>query len=258
MPTRPEPPAPLIPAGGFGGLDGCRAGWVLATILPPGRGRSGRSGRSSAGTTRGQATGGPGPPALVDVRIIATFAEAVALVHDATLATLAVDMPVGLPAAGARPADQDARRRLGPRRSSVFPTPVRATLGAHDYPEALARSRAVDGRGLSKQAFNLLGKIAEVDEAMTPELQARVVECHPEVGFARLAGAPLTTTKHSPSGRAERAALLAPRLRGVDGRPVAELAEARGPRGPARRRPRRPRGGPHRSAPGPGRGRAPR
>jgi predicted RNase H-like nuclease len=121
-------------------------------------------------------------------------------------------MPIGLPDAGPRPADGAARRRLGPRRSSVFPTPLRAVLAATDYPDALARSRAVDGRGLSKQAYNLLPRIAEVDAAMTPGLQDRVFECHPETCFARLAGRPLTTVKRDAAGRAERSELLAPVL----------------------------------------------
>jgi predicted RNase H-like nuclease len=105
--------------------------------------------------------------------------------------------------------------RLGPRRSSVFPTPVRAALTAEDYPEALARSRAVDGRGLSKQAFNLLPAIAEVDAAITPELQDHVIECHPETVFARLNGGPVSTRKHDAAGIADRRRLLDPWL--VDG-----------------------------------------
>ena len=200
----------------YGGLDGCRAGWVLASLT----------------AEPGAIDGAPGPGLRVEIRLLASFAEAVALVRDATLVSLAVDMPIGLPGAGPRPADQAARRRLGPRRSSVFPTPVRATLGARDYPEALARSRAVDGRGLSKQAFNLLPKIAEVDAAMTPELQDRIVECHPEVGFARLAGRPLATTKHHPAGLA-RAGRPAGRhdRRGPTGGPSPSVA-ATAPREP--------------------------
>ena len=204
MPPRTDRP------GDFGGLDGCRAGWVLASILAPG------GDRGPAPTSRSR----------VEVGVVSSFAEAIARIHDRSLAALAVDMPIGLPESGARAADQAARQRLGPRRSSVFPTPLRAVLDATDYPDALARSRAIHGRGLSKQAFNLLPKIIEVDAAMTPALQAQVVECHPEVAFARLAGGPLATTKHAPVGRAQRAALLDPLLIGVDGSTIAELAAA--------------------------------
>ena len=175
-----------------GGLDGCRTGWVLATAA------AANDGRVVAGTA--------------SVRVIATFGDAVALVLDGTLAALGVDMPIGLPDAGPRAADRAARARLGPRRSSVFPTPCRAVLGAADYPDALARSRAASGKGLSKQAFNLLAKIAEVDAAMTSALQDRIFECHPETAFAHLAGQPITTTKRQADGRIERHALLRPEL----------------------------------------------
>ncbi len=86
-------------------------------------------------------------------------------------------------------------------------TPARARHA--DHAEALRRSRAIDGRGISIQAFNLLAKIAEVDAAIDPELTDAVVEAHPESAFAELAGAPLPTTKRTAEGRAQRLALLA-------------------------------------------------
>ena len=80
----------------------------------------------------------------------------------------AIDIPIGLPESGPRPADVEARRRVGPRRNSVFPAPARAVLGATTYGEACARSRQVGGKAISKQLFNILGKIAEVDALVTP------------------------------------------------------------------------------------------
>jgi predicted RNase H-like nuclease len=151
------------------GVDGCRGGWVVAT----------------------------------DDRLFVArnIHEVLAL----DVAVIAIDMPIGLPDAGPRACDVVARRRLGPRRSSVFATPVRATLAATDYPDALARHRAADGRGLSKQAYNLLPKIREVDaHAADPRLH----ESHPELAFARLLGHPAAHAKRSPSGRAERLAAL--------------------------------------------------
>ncbi len=184
------------------GLDGCRAGWVLASA-------SASPHRAGADTTTRLEQ--------VEVRVLSSFAEALALVLDGSIAAMGVDMPIGLPDRGPRAADQAARRRLGPRRSSVFPTPVRAALHSADYPDALARSRAVDGRGLSIQAYNLLSSMAEIDEVMTPALQDRVFECHPETTFARLAGGPLPVNKHSSEGLELRRALLDPWLAdGID------------------------------------------
>ena len=105
-------------------------------------------------------------------------------------------------------ADVEARRRVGPRRSSVFPAPARAVLGAPTYAEACARSRLACGKAISKQLFNILGKIAEVDALVTPQLQERVVEMFPEWSMAVLAGAPMAHPKRTAAGRAERVTAL--------------------------------------------------
>jgi predicted RNase H-like nuclease len=84
-------------------------------------------------------------------------------------------IPIGLldtPQIGGRECDREARRLLKPpRASSVFSPPIRKYLPAQDFSET---------RGISKQAFGILSKIREVDEQMTPELQNRVYEVHPE------------------------------------------------------------------------------
>jgi len=163
----------------------------------------------------------------LDVEVVPTFAEAAARVGRAGetdgsgprgLDALAVDMPIGLSEGEPRVADQAARRRLGRRSSSIFTTPVRATLEATDYADALAISRRVCGHGLSKQAFNLLRRIDEVDRAVAPHHQDQIFECHPELAFVGLAGRPLAHSKHTAAGLDERIALLAGAL-GRPGRP---------------------------------------
>ena len=64
----------------------------------------------------------------------------------------------------------------------------------------MVRSRS---HGLSIQAFGILGKIREVDRLMTPALQGRVYEAHPELAFRSLAGAPMRHSKKTPAGREE-------------------------------------------------------
>jgi len=167
------------------GVDGCRSGWVVAT------------------------TSAVGPAPVLSIEVVAHIGEVFDRVRSGALAAVGLDMPMGLPDAGRRACDDLTRGRLGPRRSSVFPTPPRPVLGAADHPEAVRRSRAIDGRGISIQAFNLLPKIAEVDAAIDPGLAEHVVEAHPESAFAELAGAPLDTTKRTAEGRAHRLALLA-------------------------------------------------
>ena len=124
------------------------------------------------------------------------------------MAAAAIDIPIGLSARERRACDTEARRLIGPRRSSVFPAPARSVLSARSYREACDISRRVCGRGISKQLFNILEKISEVDRLQSPRLQARLFEMHPELSFTMLAGAPMRTNKRTPAGRTERLAAL--------------------------------------------------
>lgn len=105
-------------------------------------------------------------------------------------------------------ADVLARQALGPRRSSIFMTPVRATLAHLAYAEASAENMRLTNKGISRQAFGLIPKIRQVDEWVC-HAGARVVEVHPELSFAELAGAPLSTRKTTWAGAVERHRLLA-------------------------------------------------
>lgn len=183
------------------GVDGCRRGWVVA---------------------RAESTDG----SLLDVAFTPTFVHALEHLGSDT-EMIAIDIPIGLPDAGPRACDREARRLLGPRRPTVFPTPPRPLLDVNDYPEALARKRAIDGKGLSKQSFFLLPKIAEVDAAITPERQRTVVESHPELAFLRQLGTP-PPSKHTEAGRRLRIDVVhrfvgprpLPTVRGADMRDV--------------------------------------
>ena len=61
------------------------------------------------------------------------------------------------------------------------------------------------------ECYNILAKIRQVDELMTPALQERVREGHPEVVFAELRGQQygLALPKRSLEGERERLELLA-------------------------------------------------
>jgi predicted RNase H-like nuclease len=123
-----------------------------------------------------------------------------------------IDIPIGLPLKGPRACDLAARRLLGqPRSSSVFPAPVRATLVAKNYEEACRLSTAAHGKSMSKQAYEIIAKIREVDDLMTPEIQTWLFEVHPEVSFYTLNGRhPLKHSKHEREGKEERIQLLLP------------------------------------------------
>ena len=71
-------------------------------------------------------------------------------------------------------------------------------------------SRTATGVGLSKQAWNLVPKITEVDRLLDPTRQGRIFEVHPEAAFAALRGGPMAHPKKTRAGRDERVAVLAP------------------------------------------------
>jgi predicted RNase H-like nuclease len=151
------------------GLDGARGGWAGA-LLDDGR---------------------------VRFLTVATVDDALRL----DVAAIGVDMPIGLPAHGRRACDLAAKRALGRAHSRVFLTPPRPVLDATSYLDAAALHRAhTDGMGLSVQTWNIVARIAEVDRVAD---DPRLVEVHPELSFARLAGAVLVP-KRSAAGRAAR------------------------------------------------------
>jgi len=123
-----------------------------------------------------------------------------------------VDIPIGLtgPSCPVRPCDTLARRRLGPRAASVFPTPSRASLDCADYVSASKRNQQITGRRLSRQTWNLVDKIRQVDMALGERQDAEptVYESHPELCFAAFAGRPMVHYKKTEAGFGERLAVL--------------------------------------------------
>jgi predicted RNase H-like nuclease len=168
----------------YAGADGCPAGWLVVFATPDGGGL-----------------------AMREIGVVPDFAALVGLTTGC--AAVAVDIPIGLSNDGRRQADFLARACIGARRSSIFPAPPRFLLDVPVYATANALSRARCCRGLQKQTFNIVPKIREADACMTPEMQDRMVESHPEVCFWALAGdEPLAFSKHKAEGLEERLRLL--------------------------------------------------
>lgn len=122
------------------------------------------------------------------------FADVLAL--DAEI--IAVDMPVGFPDTSGRAVEREVRPKLGGRQSSVFSVPSRAAVMCGDYREACAVNlrHSDPPRKISKQIFHLFPKMREIDALMTPALQYRVFEVHPELAFwAMNGGQPLALPK---------------------------------------------------------------
>ena len=168
------------------GVDGCRSGWV-AILQDAGGNRS--------------------------IKVFSTFAEILAT----DIRRIVIDVPIGIMTNEPRQVDRVARRLLGERACCVFSAPYRAMLAARSHPEACSIRESIDGKRCSRQAFELTGKIAEVDALMSGELQSRVREGHPEITFATIqGGVPMPHRKKSAAGRAARLSALRPHFPEID------------------------------------------
>ncbi len=169
------------------GIDGCFDAWVVVTAPP---------------------NGGPSTVEIVD--------DIEAIVHDAAAGrygAVGIDMPIGLPTGGeGRDCDREGRSYLGPRRSSIFSAPARVALRATDYPNALELVTEATGRGLSKQTYYLLPKIAKLDWAITlADGQPDALhEVHPECSFTKMNGDVPLERKKQAAGLGQRMRLLLP------------------------------------------------
>ena len=93
------------------GADACRGGWCVVTLPVEGH---------------GDAT----------AEVVDRFAKVAARQAKGQVGAVGVDIPIGLSDGPPRLCDVEARALLGERRSSVFPAPVRAVLGARSYEQA--------------------------------------------------------------------------------------------------------------------------
>ncbi len=156
---------------------------------------------------------------IVELHRAPVFDDVLALTAGA--ACVAVDMPIGFPGeavAGGRECERLARARLRGRASSVFSSPCRQALEAACHAEAnrINRASSPDRRGLSRQSWSLFRYMREIDRVMTPALQARIIEAHPELAFTALRDQAarhepdfqIIARKRSDQGRAQRAELL--------------------------------------------------
>ncbi|MGO4172903.1 serine/threonine dehydratase [Bosea sp. TAF32] len=194
------------------GVDGCKGGWIAALASDEAHD-------------------------VPVIRVLPRFADL--FTGETVPATVAVDMPIGLPdrvLGSGRGPEQAVRALLGDRQSSVFAIPARRAVEASDYRQACALALALSEppRKVSKQGFHLFPKIREIDTLLRAEAAMRehVFEVHPELAFRTMKGVPLIHPKKvkgvvNPMGMAERQALL--REAGI----APDVVFARPPRGAA-------------------------
>ncbi|MGI9482032.1 MAG: PfkB family carbohydrate kinase [Hyphomicrobiales bacterium] len=157
--------AKVLKAGGktrVCGVDGCPAGW-LAVLW---------NGAEKA-----------------HAHLCETFADVLKL----NAAIVGVDMPIGFPekmAKSGRECERAVRAVLGDRQSSVFAIPARDAVMCDDYRAACEINLGLSDppRKISRQSFALFPKMREIDALITPTLQERVFEVHPEAAFWAMNG----------------------------------------------------------------------
>ena len=121
-----------------------------------------------------------------------------------------VDIPIGLDIdlkKGGRIVDKLARKELLTNKSSIFNAPSRLVLKAKNYEEANKINKN-KGMGLSKQSWNLVKKIKEVDEFIKNSNKTIIFESHPEIIFQVMKKDKVSTKKKNEEGIIERRNLL--------------------------------------------------
>ena len=170
----------------YAGIDGCPSGWFVVQL-------------SKMGAWKTVLARNP--------------RELVSYIEQSTL-TL-IDIPIGLLDSGGpqRDCDQQARKVLGmPRAASVFSAPSRPAVYASSYSRACQLNFRRLGKKLSKQTWNIGGKIREIDELLmnNGQIRNKLRECHPEICFWALNNrTAMRFNKKKKAGREERLAVLA-------------------------------------------------
>ena len=183
----PIPGRKMLSEGLYIGIDGCREGWVLAALD---RGR-------------------------LRIEKFCTIEDIMQRYPSAD--AYLIDMAIGLreKAKDIRPED-DARKLLKGRESTVFPIPCRQAVyvEGEGKKETEAASKAVNrailGKSLSKQTLAIIPRIRELDEFLNRHQEYKNILCesHPELCFARLKGEVVLSHKSDIFGIMERTEIL--------------------------------------------------
>ncbi len=127
-----------------------------------------------------------------------------------------VDMPIGLLSKemndfSNRPCDAVARKMLGKKHSSIFSPPFIEALFEKNYADAGRINFEISGKKISKQSWNIVPKIREVNSFLHlhREWRGKILESHPELTFKSLNhNKPLLHSKKKKEGIIERIYIL--------------------------------------------------
>ncbi|QMW04788.1 DUF429 domain-containing protein [Spirosoma foliorum] len=162
------------------GIDGCRAGWLVASIDQETRLHHG---------------------------IIQNLDELPAIPPKLCL----IDIPLHFADTTYRSCEVAAQALLGvKKRASIFFTPHWGAVYATTYAEANRLNRLHIGKGVSKQTWNICGKIKEANRFMRDHPTYPLREAHPELSFYYLnQRQPLLSRKSTLEGATDRLEIIA-------------------------------------------------
>ena len=173
----------IINKGRFVGVDGCKGGWIAASI------------------NNGEL-------------YLNKYNDFSKMIYDiAQFDDMLVDMVIGLPSNieqyEKRP-DRIARKIVKPRTSTIFAVPTRQAVYEFTKEKQKDANLSAIGKGLSEQTVAIIPKMREVDEFLlaNEEYMNVIRESHPEVCFARLNGEVLMTNKSEKNGITDRVQVL--------------------------------------------------
>lgn len=188
----------------FIGIDGCKAGWIVALIQNKN----------------------------LELVLISQLKDVLKYCETRGPKVL-IDIPIGLleqkqDDKSLRKCDEMARAILGKKRRSVFEVPCKQAVYINPptknkgwyniwHCQVNAMNKQVLGSGVSIQSLGIVPKIREADELFyqKPELLHQFVEAHPEICFKLLKGDDLHTSKKSEEGLLERKIIIKKYLNGV-------------------------------------------
>ncbi len=136
------------------GVDGCRGGWLACLIDNDER---------------------------LSIQLFGSFAALMEGISD--FQDLWIDIPIGLSSRGVKRDVDKMARAILPRsyKSSIFTPPCREAVYAADYPQACVLNREITGVGISKQTWNIVPKIKEIDLYLLNHQDFTIREVHPEL-----------------------------------------------------------------------------
>ena len=177
----PIPEKSITQDGLYIGVDGCRGGWIAA-VLDHG-----------------------------DMRLERYDELTLSIEKYPVFDAFLIDIAIGLRnnTEQIRP-DDEARKELGPKASTVFPIPSRDAVYADGEDAQKQENIRTLGKSLAKQSIAIIPKIRELDIFLNdhPEYKNKILESHPEVDFARLNGTVLMSRKKEEPGPSHRIAVL--------------------------------------------------